>query len=92
MSEEDFHYVDCDQHGRGLAAIVCRHLCDEKKLSIGFFENSSEPGDKQAWCEKCEAFFLEQGEMTEAFKQFNDMALVCESCYEIIKSRHSKTN
>lgn len=92
MSEDDFLYVDCDKHGRGIAAVVCRHLCNEKEKPAGFIENSSEPGDRQAWCHKCEEFFTEQGEMTEAFKKFNDMALVCEACYEDLKSRHSHTN
>ena len=74
IRKEDFLYVDCDKHGRGVAAIVCRHLCNEKITSIGFIENSSEPGDKQDWCLECEEYSIEQGEMTDAFNEFNDMA------------------
>jgi len=92
MSEDDFLYVDCDKHGRGIAAIVCRHQCNEKEAPIGFIENCTEPGDKQAWCHKCEEYFIEQGDMTDAFKEFNDMAIVCEACYDIIKSKHDRTN
>ena len=93
MSEDDYLYVDCDKHGRGLAVVVCRHLCDDKDhRPLGFIENSSEPGDKQAWCHQCEEVFTAQGGMTDEFRKFNDMALVCESCYELIKTRHSQTN
>ena len=92
MTDDDVLYVDCDKHGRGLAAIVCRHLCSVKTARIGFVENSSEPGDKQTWCLKCEELFLAEGEMTDAFKGFNDMAIVCEACYEDARSRHSRTN
>ena len=88
MSDNDPLFIDCEQHGRGIAAVVCRHLCEEQEGPIGFIENSSVPGDRQAWCQQCETFFLDQGEMTEAFKQFHDMALVCETCYDIIKSKH----
>ena len=89
MSEDELLYVDCDKHGRGLAAVVCRHLCNDKTALLGFVENSSEPGDRQAWCLKCEEFFLAEGEMTEAFREFNHMAIVCEACYEVLKSRHT---
>ena len=88
MSEQDTLYVDCAQHGRGVAAVVCRHLCDALQQPIGFIENSAEPGDKQAWCQACEDYFIQQGEMTDAFRAFNDMALVCETCYDNLKARH----
>jgi len=88
MSDDDPLFVDCEKHGRGVAAIVCRHLCNEQESPIGFIENSSEPGDKQAWCHKCEKYFVEEGEMTDAFKAFNDMAIVCETCYAEAKSKH----
>ncbi len=88
MSDDDPLYVDCDIHGRGVAAVVCRHLCNEKTRPLGFVENSSEPGDLQAWCGQCEARFEEEGEMTEAFRAFNDFALVCETCYGDIRARH----
>ena len=88
MSDDDPIYVDCEKHGRGIAAVVCRYLCDETDMPKGFIENSSEPGDLQAWCFQCEAFFESEGEMTAAFRQFNDMALVCEACYGTIRALH----
>ena len=89
MSEAEMLYVDCDKHGRGVAAVVCRHLCRSRAAPLGFIENSDEPGDYQAWCNACEAMFEKEGEMTEAFVRFNDFALVCESCYDEIRQHHA---
>lgn len=55
---------------------------------MGFVENSSDPEDLQAWCDACEALFIAEGDMTECFRQFNDFAVVCDSCYAILKARH----
>ena len=92
MTDEGPLYVDCDRHGRGIAAVVCRHLCDRESPPRGFIENSSEPGDLQAWCYDCETMFEQEGEMNEAFRQFNDMALVCEACYAEIRERHDHSH
>jgi hypothetical protein len=45
----------------------------------GFVENSSDPDDLQAWCAACEELFIREGEMTEAFRAFNDMKVVCDA-------------
>ena len=92
MSDEDPIFVDCKKHGRGIAAVVCRHLCTSEYDPAGFIENSSEPGDMQAWCFRCEDMFEKENGMTDAFKEFNDMALVCETCYEEIRARHDRSN
>ena len=55
----------------------------------GFVENSSEPTDLQAWCFACEEKFQAEGEMTEAFREFNGMAIVCVQCYAEMKLRHT---
>ena len=78
--------IDCKTHGKGIAACVCRHLLDEPD-GKHFIENSSEPGDLQAWCNLCEDVFLEEGDMTERFKEFHALRLVCESCYSSIRAR-----
>ncbi len=88
MSDEEPLMVDCGPHGRRVATVVCRHLVEEKGRKVGFVENSSDPNDLQAWCDDCEKLFMEEGEMTERFKEFNDMALVCVVCYAEIKERH----
>jgi hypothetical protein len=55
----------------------------------GFVENSSDPNDLQAWCYLCEETFQREGDMTDAFKEFNGTAIVCVVCYDEIKSRHT---
>ena len=78
------------KHGDGIAACVCKHLLENIEPDIGFVENSDLLGDLQAWCTLCEEFFLQEGEMTEAFKKFHDLKLVCEDCYAEIKARYVK--
>jgi hypothetical protein len=56
---------------------------------VGFVENSDDPKDLQAWCHACEAKWQEEGDMTEAFREFNGMILICVSCYAEAKSRHT---
>jgi len=56
---------------------------------VGFVENSSDPNDLQAWCDACERMFLSEGDKTPSFREFNQMALVCDICYATFKVRHS---
>jgi hypothetical protein len=58
--------------------------------AVGFIENSSEPNDLQAWCDRCEAMFLAEGDKTEAFEAFNDRAIVCCICYGALKAQHTR--
>jgi hypothetical protein len=83
--------VDCGKHGTQPGAVVCRHLVDAKDRDVGFVENSSEPDDLQAWCDDCEAMFeREGGEMTEAFKAFHDIKIVCDFCYAQLRERYAR--
>lgn len=82
--------VECDEHGHQVAAVVCRHMINAKDRIVGFVENSDDPNDLQAWCDACEAQFLEEGELTETFRAFCDMGVVCTDCYNTYKARHSK--
>ena len=85
----DTSTIACGTHGKRVASIVCIHLLTAKDRCLGFVENSSDPLDLQAWCSACEAKFLEEGDMTQEFREFNDMHLVCDFCYATIKARHS---
>jgi hypothetical protein len=79
----------CDAHGRRPPAIVCCHMVEAKDMSVGFVENSSDPDDLQAWCNACERLFIEEGDKTERFVEFNDFKVVCDVCYANLKRRHS---
>lgn len=81
--------IDCGCHGKRVAAVVCRHMVKTKEKVVGFVENNSDPNDLQAWCDACEAMYLREQELTPAFKEFNDMAIVCIVCYQQLKIQHS---
>ena len=59
------------------------------RRASGFIENSSVPNDLQAWCYQCEAVFEEEDGMTERFREFNQMSVVCVNCYEQAAQYHN---
>jgi hypothetical protein len=64
-------------------------MIQTKDKAVGFVENVSDPDDLQAWCSACERMYLEEGDKTERFREFNDFALVCDRCYASLKERHN---
>ena len=89
MNESEPLMVDCGPHGKRVATVVCRHLLRSEQAPAGFVENSDDPNDLQAWCRACEEMFQSEGDMTDAFREFNDMTIVCVACYAEAKLRHS---
>ena len=90
MPNEGPLFIDCGHGIKRKAAVICRHLLATDGSPVGFVENSSDPDDLQAWCAACEAVFLQEGDMTDTFKAFHQMALVCDACYSECKARHSQ--
>ncbi len=88
MFEDEPLLINCCTHGRRVASVVCAHMIDAPQ-PVGFIENNSDPDDLQAWCDRCESFYLSEGDKTPAFEAFNDMAIVCCHCYTGLKQRHS---
>ena len=76
-------------HGERPSAVVCGHMLNARDEVVGFVENSSDPTDLQAWCESCEQLFLSEGDKTPKFVEYNQMALVCDLCYQDLKARHA---
>ncbi len=91
MSEDNLK-IACKRHGSNSCAIVCRHLIDGRNQVLGFIENSSDPGDYQGWCNDCEKLYLEEQDLTDKFRAFNDMGVVCEKCYFEIREKHEITS
>ena len=91
MTESDPLLVECGPHGKRVAAVVCRHLLSSEQAPAGFIENSDDPNDLQAWCHACEDMFQQEGEMTDAFRLFNGMSVVCVDCYVEAQAHHSLT-
>ncbi len=87
MSDEPLQ-IDCEIHGRGVAAAVCGHLINNK-VPLGFIENCSNPNDLQGWCYACEFLFLQESDKTEKFQSFCHHSMVCCKCYVQIKGDHS---
>ena len=81
--------LDCGIHGKRISSVVCKHMLHNEPAPSGFIENRSDPDDLQAWCHQCEEKFEQEGGMTEAFRQFNGMTLVCVACYTEAKARHT---
>lgn len=88
-SEGDVLMVNCGAHGRRVAAVICRHMLATDGPARGVIENSDDPDDLQAWCYDCEEKFMEEDGMTEAFREFNDLAIVCVQCYAEAVARHT---
>ncbi|MGB4812603.1 MAG: hypothetical protein WBP13_09025 [Methylophilaceae bacterium] len=88
MAANEPMMVSCGSHGERIAAVVCKHML-HLSLPAGFIENNSDPNDLQAWCHLCEEEFQRQGGMTDAFKDFNGMAVVCVVCYSKAKTHHA---
>jgi hypothetical protein len=78
--------IDCS-HGKGIASVICCHHLSSAD-PVGFIENSSDPDDLQGWCFACEYLFLQEGERTSKFKEFNRSKMVCHICYEKFKNSH----
>lgn len=81
--------VNCGSHGERNATVVCQHLLKPNRIPAGFVENSDDPSDLQAWCHACEASFQAEGGMSETFRAFNRMSIVCVACYAEAKENHS---
>ena len=89
MSEEP-RLITCRRHGeRQPTAVVCGHHTYRAGTGLGFVENSTTPGDRQACCDGCEERFLAEGSMTDEFRAFNQMKGVCDGCYDEIKALHA---
>ncbi len=87
MSAEPL-FLDCDLHGKGIAANVCGHLVRNNGRPLGFVENSADPNNPQGWCYACEYVFQQENDRTVRFRAFTNMVLVCSACYAEIKARH----
>lgn len=96
MSSEssESHLIQCGTHGPMGIAVVCCHLLEPTDRILGFVENEPDPEDPdpQAWCDECETRFLAEGGLTDAFRAFNGMRVICEACFIGIRARHEGSN
>ena len=88
MDEKNKILVNCDCHGSQEACVVCAHILLAKDKSVGFIENGSQNEGLQAWCHECESLFQSEGSLTDAFRKFHDLRVVCVECYSLYRNRH----
>lgn len=79
--------IDCDSHGSGYAAYICKHLLADPEQK--WFANARSDDDPwpDAWCGACELSFQEQGEWTEATEKKANIQVLCHCCYEKLRAR-----
>lgn len=80
VMDKDSLEINCKVHGQSDSSVVCGHLINNTGFALGFIENSSIPSDFQGWCYACEFVFSQEQDMTDDFKAFNQMTMVCEQC------------
>jgi hypothetical protein len=92
-----FTQIDCEEHGVGYAAFVCRHLFDARRLTgegrVGFCsqEPTTENPWPDAWCFACDEHLdATGGEWTDENAQ--EIAMVCNQCYERIRTNNDLNN
>ncbi len=81
--------ISCNSHGERVSAVICQHLLQGQRVPAGFVENNNDPNDLQAGCHLCEEKFQLEGGMTNAFREFNGMTVICVACYAEAKERHA---
>ena len=85
--EQELRRIDCDNHGGGFAAYICKHLVANPAQK--WFGNQPDDEDKwpDAWCAVCEEIFQEQGEWNEKNESKVEIKLVCHRCYEEMRGK-----
>ena len=85
----DGQLVECSHHTKGFATYICGHLLANPAQE--WFSNK--PDEEQpwpdAWCARCEALFLEQGEWNDKNQSRREIKMVCHHCYENLRSQRS---
>lgn len=90
MTDKNKSVVNCPNHGPQEPCVVCGHILLAKDRVVGFIENSTDNEGPQAWCDDCESFFQREGSISEAFRKFHDLRVVCVQCYDLYRSRHQR--
>ena len=79
--------IQCGGHGEAYATVVCEHLLNEPAQEwFGAYPEEDYPWP-DAWCAKCDAIFLREGEWNERTEVDAPFKIICSSCYEDARSR-----
>ncbi len=89
MARRKRRQVECAEHGPSEATMICRHLCDGKRL--GYYRVKPAPGRddlETALCAECDALVWEEDGWTDRVYDFADWQIYCRQCFERTLKRH----
>ena len=78
----DSEILQCSTHGESHSAYVCEHLAENAAQRWHCDYPREDNPWPDAWCDRCNAEFLKQGEWNEANEGLISIKLLCSSCYE----------
>lgn len=81
MSSSD-STVECGEHGEAQATYVCEHLAENPSQEWYCDIPAEDNPWPDAWCAKCNAIFLREGEWNERNESEMRIKLLCAGCYE----------
>ena len=82
LGNEMVEQVKCTTHGSGIATFICEHLFENPTQVWCCREVTEENPWPDAWCKKCDEFFLVEGEWNEGNESKIKVKLLCSGCYE----------
>lgn len=79
---DDTDPVDCTEHGKSHPAFVCEHLGEDPvQRWHGDYPSDDDPWP-DAWCDRCNAAYLREGEWNDRNSANLKLCVVCSQCYE----------
>ena len=88
MSDDaDDDSVTCESHGRSPATYMCGHLAENPVQRWHGNVRTPDNAWPDAWCDRCNAAFLRDGEWTDENSQGLNLKIFCCGCYEHAKGR-----
>ena len=81
--------IDCPEHGKNEACMICSHLIQESDLQFArVLVNPTDEDMETAMCLDCETFLLDDGEWSEELADFAQWKIYCRECYQRELNKH----
>jgi len=87
----DRQVMQCARHGPSQTTFVCQHLSLGSGLGFHCFDDPGNPRP-DAWCDACNAHFLEEGEWNERNEAIAGVKAICAGCYDSAEARNRKSS
>ncbi len=79
--------LDCDTHGKAYSTFIREHLAANPVQRWHCDYPTEDVLWPDAWCSKCEAEYLKEGEWNETNKSVGSITSLCHNCYLDAKAR-----